>query len=118
MPHAPSPTTVTDLPRGDSSIAPAPSSVRDPMGNRPTDPLILDSLLTLGFIISAPGAQHQLLYLSLIPVTSAALRISRAAGLTLLLGRRGDPGRLRQCHLGQRRGQEQRNGNGATPAES
>ena len=47
--------------------------------------LLLDSLLTLGFIISAPGAQHQLLYLSLIPVTSAALRISRAAGLALLL---------------------------------
>jgi Ca2+-binding RTX toxin-like protein len=45
--QSPLPSVDPDLPRGDSSIDPAASPVRDPMGNRPTDPLVLDGLLNV-----------------------------------------------------------------------
>jgi Ca2+-binding RTX toxin-like protein len=44
---SPLPSADPDLPRGDSSIDPTASPVRDPMGKRPTDPLVLQSLLNI-----------------------------------------------------------------------
>src|SRR5690606_126217 len=44
---SPLPSVDPTLSRGDSSIDPAASPVRDPMGNRPTNPAVLDSLLNV-----------------------------------------------------------------------
>lgn len=46
--------------------------------------LALDVLLTLGFIASGEGAESQLLFVSLIPITTAAVRISRLSGILLV----------------------------------
>lgn len=48
--------------------------------------LILDIVLTLGFIGSTPDLQGQLLFVSLVPITVAALRISWLSSFLLALG--------------------------------
>jgi signal transduction histidine kinase len=48
--------------------------------------LILDIVLTLGFISSTPGLQGQLLFVSLVPITVAALRISWLSSFLLAMG--------------------------------
>jgi signal transduction histidine kinase len=48
--------------------------------------LILDIVLTLGFIGSTPRLQGQLLFVSLVPITVAALRISWLSSFLLALG--------------------------------
>lgn len=48
--------------------------------------LIQDILLTLGFIVSGDHAQSQILFISLIPITTAALRISWFASVIVAIG--------------------------------
>ena len=48
--------------------------------------LILDIVLTLGFIGSTPDLQGQLLFVSLVPITVAALRVSWLSSFLLALG--------------------------------
>ncbi|MGC9522172.1 MAG: GAF domain-containing sensor histidine kinase [Anaerolineae bacterium] len=48
--------------------------------------LVHDILLTLGFIASGDHAQSQILFISLIPITTAALRISWFASVVVAIG--------------------------------
>ncbi|MBN2005257.1 MAG: GAF domain-containing protein [Anaerolineae bacterium] len=60
--------------------------LRNTLGN-PTRTLVLveDTLLTLGFIVASGGTQSPLLFVSLIPIMSAAMRFSFLASMIITL---------------------------------